>query len=385
MKENDHKDRLPEYRKIYIGSDHTGYAYADDLMKLLREKGYDVVDCIGKDRPTEDDYPDRAFSFYRKMQEEQKEGEAILLCGSGEGMCIVANKFPGIRAVEVGTIEEAQRAREHNGSNVLCLGSRELSREKIENIVLVWLDSGFSQEVRHKRRRDKIGLMERAGSIYDEKKSFYRKEYIIPAILTQDRFEAEHRLERMVGKVHWVQIDIADETFTKTKTFAPDDVQVHAWPFLFEAHLMVDNPIKYIEACRRSGYNRVVFHHEMKEESLAVIEKIHEAGMEAGIAIGPKTPLVVLDEYMQKVDSLLLVAVPPGKSGQTMDKDTLERMRILRKKAPRSLPIFVDGGVNEDNIQEVIHAGATGVCMGSALFQESDDTLLNRLQELLKK
>ena len=358
--------RYPEYRKIYIGSDHTGYVHFDFLKEKLTEKGYEVIDCVGRDRLQEDDYPDRAFDMYRAMLSSGF-GEGILLCGSGEGMSLVSNKFPGIRAVEVRDKQEAQLSRKHNGANVLCLGARELQKEAMLEIVSVWLETQYSEEERHIRRREKISSLERAGWYYAEKQHL-RSHTIIPSILVQDRGIAIQRLKSVSGLARWVQIDIADETFTKSRTLLPDAIDTKEWPFLFEAHLMVANPLKYIDTCKRAGYQKVTFHYEVKEEREKIIQTLLSLKMQVGIALAPKTPLLSLEPYFSHIHSITLVSVVPGKSGQTMFDDTEERLRFLRKKAPRSLDLFVDGGVNQKNVGDMANAGADGVCVASALF-----------------
>jgi ribose 5-phosphate isomerase B len=356
----------PEYRKLYIGSDHTGYVAADFLIQKLSEAGYDVRNCIGKDRSPEDDYPDRAFAMYQSMLS-LGFGEGILLCGSGEGMALVSNKFPGIRAVEVRDKQEAQLSRKHNGANVLCLGSRELSQEEMLEIVLIWLETPYSEEERHKRRREKVSSMESAGQNYAEKQSFL-SDTLIPSLLVQDKRLAFERLQSLVGLARWVQVDIADETFTTSQTILPNDIDTRVWPFFFEAHLMVANPLKYIESCKRAGYQRITFHYEVKEDTEKIIQAILSLKMQVGIALAPKTPLRSLEPYFSHIHSLTLVSVPPGASGQEMFEDTLERIRFLRKMIPRSLSLWVDGGVNQKNISDIANVGADGVCVASALF-----------------
>lgn len=366
----------PEYRKVYIGSDHTGYEFADFLIQRLSELGYNVTDCIGENRSEEDDYPDRAFDVYRAMLSSGF-GEGILLCGSGEGMSLVSNKFPGVRAVEVRNKQEAQLSRKHNGANVLCLGARELQKEEMLEIVSLWLDTKYSEEERHERRRGKISSMERAGWYYAEKQNFL-SDGIIPSILVQDKGLALQRLRSVAGLARWVQIDIADETFTPSQTIFPDDIDTKEWPFLFEAHLMVANPLKYIDACKRAGYQRIIFHHEVQEDLEKIIRAILSLKMQVGIAISPKTPLLSLEPYFSHIHAITLVSVIPGKSGQTMFDDTEERLRFLRKKVPRALDLFVDGGVNQKNIGDMANAGADGVCVSSALFDGEEKDIHTR-------
>jgi len=378
--------KYPEYRKLFLGSDHTGYEYREGLAEALREKGYDVNNVNEGNHSEDDDYPDVAFRVYQRIQEEGviEKAESILLCGSGEGMCMVANALPRWYASEVRDREEARITREHNGNNVLCLGARELSIDEIKDIALTWLETPLSQDERHKRRREKIRRIKYASSIYWQKKNqdFSR---LIPAILTQSAYEAKEKLHSLIGLADWVQVDIMDGTFTENTSIRLDEVNTFHWPFLFEAHLMVENPLKYIDVCKKMGYSRVFFHHEIEEDSFEVIEKIRSFGMEVGIAVNPKTALSALDPFLSLVDSVLILGVTPGASGQVMSEDTSGRIEILRKKAPRSLRIAVDGGINESNIASLRQVGAERMCVSSSIFAQQEHTLDQSIERLRKR
>jgi ribose 5-phosphate isomerase B len=143
---------------IVIGSDHGGVELKDFLVERLRAKSVEVKDLgtRGKDSV---DYPD----FGRSVAEKVSSGEAergILLCTSGIGMSMVANKFPGVRAALVHEVNGARMSREHNNSNILVLGGAVLDRTLAEQILEVWLETPFAGG-RHQRRIDKIAEMER--------------------------------------------------------------------------------------------------------------------------------------------------------------------------------------------------------------------------------
>ncbi|MBQ3388503.1 MAG: ribose 5-phosphate isomerase B [Thermoguttaceae bacterium] len=146
--------------KIMIGSDHHGVQVRVDLSGLLRRLGHDVID-VGPDpenvQPV--DYPDIA----EKVAGAVSRGEAdrgILICGTGIGMSIVANKFPGVRAAPVIDELTAEMSRRHNDLNVLCLSGDLLTELMIDRLVEIWLKSEFAGG-RHKRRNDKIAEIER--------------------------------------------------------------------------------------------------------------------------------------------------------------------------------------------------------------------------------
>jgi ribose 5-phosphate isomerase B len=145
--------------KIAIGADHAGFELKQKIKQALEQKGIQVADqgTVSNDAV---DYPD----FARKVGEQvaQKQAEfGILVCGSGIGMAIAANKVPGVRAANVSSEYEAQMSREHNDANVLALGARILDEATALKIVDTWLQTQFAGG-RHQRRVDKITEIERS-------------------------------------------------------------------------------------------------------------------------------------------------------------------------------------------------------------------------------
>ena len=145
--------------KIAIGSDHAGYEgvipFKPELVKHLESLGHDVLDC-GTAGPEPVDYPDYA----QKVSDAVLRGAAdygVLMCGTGIGMSIAANRNRGIRAAACATPDTARLAREHNDANVLCLGRRILSLKTCIELLDVFLNTPFSEGERHKRRVAKMG------------------------------------------------------------------------------------------------------------------------------------------------------------------------------------------------------------------------------------
>ncbi|MEM3126813.1 MAG: RpiB/LacA/LacB family sugar-phosphate isomerase [Candidatus Woesearchaeota archaeon] len=144
---------------IYIGADHAGFGLKEDVKKILHGLHYKVIDLGNKKLEPTDDYPDFSYSVAKKVAS-SKNSLGILTCGSAEGMAIVANKVKGIRAVVVRDINEAKFTREHNNANVLCLSGWNLDKTKAKKILKTWLETPFSMEERHRRRVDKIRIIE---------------------------------------------------------------------------------------------------------------------------------------------------------------------------------------------------------------------------------
>ena len=144
--------------KIALGADHAGFELKQKVRGYLEKNGYEVQD-EGTVSNESVDYPD----FAKKVAEDVVEKRAdlgILVCGSGVGMSIAANKVPGIRAANVSTEYEAQYSREHNDANVLALGARILDEPKAITVIDKWLRTPFAGG-RHQRRVDKIAAIER--------------------------------------------------------------------------------------------------------------------------------------------------------------------------------------------------------------------------------
>lgn len=144
--------------KIAIGSDHGGFHLKEHLKAFLMAKGWEVMDC-GTNSETSVDYPD----FAQKVAQTVLDGLAergILICGTGIGVSIAANKIDGIRAALCGDTFSAQMSREHNDANILCMGERVLGVGLAEKIVETYLQSMF-QGGRHQRRIDKIMALEK--------------------------------------------------------------------------------------------------------------------------------------------------------------------------------------------------------------------------------
>ena len=139
--------------RVAIGSDHRGFDMKRRLVNLLEQKGHEVVD-LGCHRKETSDYPDQAFLVAQAIAD-GKADRGILICGTGIGMTIAANKVSGIRAALCGDVFTARMSREHNDANVLALGGRLSGRETGLEILRAWIETPFAGG-RHARRVDKI-------------------------------------------------------------------------------------------------------------------------------------------------------------------------------------------------------------------------------------
>lgn len=144
--------------KIAIGSDHAGFELKEKIKKLLEELGHEYED-FGTNSEESVDYPDYALKVAESVARKECD-KGILICGSGIGMCMSANKVPGVRAAFCSNTEMARLSREHNDANVLTMGARLIDEDTAKEIVKVWLKTEFLGE-RHLRRVNKMGDIEK--------------------------------------------------------------------------------------------------------------------------------------------------------------------------------------------------------------------------------
>ncbi|MEE9365594.1 MAG: ribose 5-phosphate isomerase B [Dehalococcoidales bacterium] len=141
--------------RVAIGADHGGFPLKAELTPWLREKGYEVLDMGAETFIPTDDYPDYALAVAEAVVS-GKAQRGIIICGSGIGACIVANKIPGVRACPCHDTYSAHQGVEHDDMNVLCLGARVVGGALAAEVVEAFLKAEFSGEERHRRRLQKM-------------------------------------------------------------------------------------------------------------------------------------------------------------------------------------------------------------------------------------
>jgi ribose 5-phosphate isomerase B len=144
-------------KKIFAGSDHAGFSLRRKLVAHLRERGYEVED-VGAPNAESSDYPDYAVKVGRAVRDAPGT-LGLLVCGTGMGICLAANKVRGVRAAPVWNVESARLAKAHNDANVLCLGARFTADADAVAALDTWLGTTF-EGGRHQRRIDKVKALE---------------------------------------------------------------------------------------------------------------------------------------------------------------------------------------------------------------------------------
>jgi len=169
----------------------------------------------------------------------------------------------------------------------------------------------------------------------------------------------------------YLHLDVMDGHFVPNLTFGHPVVkclrkQLGSKP-MFDLHMMVSEPEKWVEAMYDAGANIYTFHYEATEDPIDLIRKIRETGMKAGMALKPSTPIREAFPFVNDVDMVLIMTVEPGFGGQKFMGDMMSKVRLLRTKFPE-MDIEVDGGVGPENIDECAKAGANMIVSGTALI-----------------
>lgn len=213
---------------------------------------------------------------------------------------------------------------------------------------------------------------------------------LAPSILSADFWKLGEQITACVeGGADIIHFDVMDGHFVPNITFGPvllESIKKYCHLPL-DAHLMIENPDRYIPDFIRSGADMVSVHVENTPHIHRTIELIKNLGAKAGVVINPGTPLNTLEEILHYVDFVLLMSVNPGFGGQKFIKRSIERLRKLRAMVEQINPsvlIEIDGGIKEDNILEVARSGADILVVGSGIFHSEDiKSQTKKLKELI--
>jgi ribulose-phosphate 3-epimerase len=171
--------------------------------------------------------------------------------------------------------------------------------------------------------------------------------------------------------VHW---DVMDGHFVPNLSYgAPVIAAVRGeTDLIFDAHLMMNNPDRYLDDFLKAGCDCITIHHEAVQDSASVLKRIRAANRVAGLAINPGTPVSAISSVLAECDLVLVMSVEPGFGGQKFMPVALEKLEELRNQAPRSCLLSVDGGIGPDTISQTARAGADLFVVGSAIFDHKD-------------
>ena len=200
---------------------------------------------------------------------------------------------------------------------------------------------------------------------------------LAPSILTvkeEERNSVLSELEKL--GIIYLHLDIMDGKFVPNTTEGVGMLKkINKFNFVFDTHLMVEDPINYIDKFYKAGSDIITFHFEAVKDVLPLIRKIHSLGVKCGVSIKPGTNPKVLLPYLKEIDQILIMSVEPGFGGQKFMPSALDKIKYfddLRNESDDyTYLIEVDGGINLENVELVRNAGCNVVVMGTALINSN--------------
>ncbi len=215
--------------------------------------------------------------------------------------------------------------------------------------------------------------------------------YLAPSVLSADFSALGEEIAAVAAAgAEVIHLDVMDGQFVPNISFgAPVIASVRkVTDALFDVHLMIEEPVRYLEAFKKAGADIITVHYEACADVKATLEQIKAMGLKAGLAVSPDTPVSVVEPFIPLVDMILVMSVYPGFGGQSFIAGSLDKVRAVKEMAAKAgkeeMWIEVDGGIGAGNIREVEAAGANVLVAGSAVFKGNSAENVRKLREYIQ-
>lgn len=213
---------------------------------------------------------------------------------------------------------------------------------------------------------------------------------ISPSLLSANFANLQKDLDELKkSKIKYIHLDIMDGKFVPNISFGFPIIKKIRKDnyFIFDTHLMIDDPIRYIDDFKKSGSDIITIHYEACSNLDETIEKIKSSGLKVGLSFKPKTDINKIIPYLKKIDLCLVMSVEPGFGGQSFMEDSLEKIKTIKKYIDEnnlSCLVEVDGGIKDYNLKKVIDAGADLVVSGSDIFSNKENSICEQIEKYKK-
>lgn len=214
---------------------------------------------------------------------------------------------------------------------------------------------------------------------------------LAPSLLSADFYNLENQIKILEkNKIEYLHLDCMDGTFVPNISFGPLVIKKlrSKTDMIFDTHLMIENPERYIEDFHNSGSDIITIHFEATKHPHRVIQKIKALGKKAGIALNPATSVSSLECLGDLVDLILVMSVNPGFGGQSfieISKKKVVQAREFIKSTNRDILLEIDGGIKRSNVKEIIDLGVDLIVSGSDIFNGEVEKSLNEYDKILKE